>query len=397
MFLLLCSLLCSLFRAALILLVHPVRIDAGGKSRTATVVQHRHGANRFAYKGGKTWLTINVAYLFRLDAWNLKKYRNSTRKTFSEKQTQFFASATSPSTGVSMNRIDDFLHYLKAELGLKELTIVAYGFDMRAFEEAVHKPLESLTREDIRNFLAKELQTAQPRSVARKLSTVRHFYRYLLNEEVIRVNPTQGIPVPKTWQTVPKSISAGEVGKIIEALSIKTPAGLRDRAMLLTCFGAGLRVSEMLSIRLDDLDLRASTVTVRQGKGLKDGIAPLNPVAIAALQSYLEIARPQLHPGESPLVFVSGHGELLTRQYVFLVIREVGERVLGKAISPHWLRHAFATTLIEGGADLRAVQAMMRHSSIDTTQMYLDIDLTALRVTYYNTHPRARRHHARQD
>jgi integrase/recombinase XerD len=299
--------------------------------------------------------------------------------------------------------ISRFIAYLRFERGLSGNTIASYQLDLRRFAASVKVPAREITRRDVRTFLANELQAGRnPRSVARCLSAVRQFFRFLLDEEEITKDPTIALPIPKTWKTVPHSITAEEVQKIADQLDA-SPLGLRDRAMLLTCFGSGLRVSELVSLQLDSLDFEHSALNVRQGKGAKDRIAPLNPVAIQVLKNYIEIGRPALLCGESsPFLFVAsadsanfkGRHRPLTRVLVFLRFRDLAEKALGKKISPHWLRHSFATTLVNGGADIRAVQAMLGHAGIDTTQIYLNIDLRQLRAAYYASHPSARRKHA---
>ncbi len=181
--------------------------------------------------------------------------------------------------------VERFITYLHSERGLADHTVTSYRFDLCSFEKFLDGiPLRTADRGSIRAFLARELSAERnARSVARKLSAVRHFYRFLLDEEVISANPAEHIPVPKTWKTAPKSISAAEVQMMVDDLDSTSAIGLRDRAMLLTCFAAGLRVSELVSLRLDSLDLEHSFLTVRLGKGSKDRIAPLNPVAITAL------------------------------------------------------------------------------------------------------------------
>jgi integrase/recombinase XerD len=306
---------------------------------------------------------------------------------------------------MSQDTIASFLSYLHAERGLAANTTESYTRDIRDFVAALGKPVTEAERSDIRGFLARQLQYGcDPRSVARRLSAVRQLYRFLLNEDAIQTDPTAGMPMPMTWKTVPKSISPKEVQMMVDGLSSTSALGLQNRALVLTCFGAGLRVSELIALKLEDLDLEHSFVTVRQGKGSKDRIAPLNPIAVTALQTWLEIGRPQFDRGNwnlqvspTPFVFLGRLGKLLTRQQVCYLFNDLAERTIGKSISPHWLRHSFATTLIEGGADLRAVQVMLGHASIDTTQIYLDVDISMLRETYYATHPRARRKHADQN
>ncbi len=292
-----------------------------------------------------------------------------------------------------------FISYLRFERGVAENTIEGYGRDLRDFLAGLGKPAEHAERADVRAFLAKQLQAGcDPRSVARRLSSIRQFYRFLVNEDLIESNPTTGILVPKTWKILPKSISAAEVQTMVDILPKGTAAGLRDRAMVLTFFAAGLRVSELVNLQIEDLDLDHACLMVRQGKGSRDRIAPLNPVAAEALRGYLQLGRPQLARHDDSTVFLGRWGgRPLTRQRICYLLNNLAKRAIGKKISPHWLRHSFATTLLQGGADLRAVQAMLGHSSIDTAQIYLDVDIRMLRQAYYATHPRARRRHAGQN
>jgi integrase/recombinase XerD len=286
-----------------------------------------------------------------------------------------------------------FLSYLQFERGLAKSTVSSYKLDVEAYLEFLSpRTIIVVTRDDIRQFMAGQLKAGvDPRSVARHLSAIRHLYKYLLNEEMIVTDPTRGIPLPRTWKDLPKALTSEEIQTMVDAISSVTPQGLRDRAMVLVSFGSGLRVAELVSLKIEDLDLDHSFLTVRQGKGAKDRIAPLNRVVLGALNAYLEIGRPKFRFNSSPYLFVGRKGGSLTRQLVFLQFRDLAERTLGKKISPHWLRHSFGTSLLAGGADLRAVQQLMGHESIDTTQVYLNLDLTTLRKIYYASHPRARR------
>jgi integrase/recombinase XerD len=289
-----------------------------------------------------------------------------------------------------------FLSYLQFERGLAENTVASYALAMQAFVVFLmiaDRTITAVTRDDIRQFMAQELKAgADARTVAHRLSVVRHLFKFLINEEMITTDPTRGIPLPKTWKNLPKSLSAEEIQTMHDSISVNTPLGLRNRAMVLTFFGSGLRVSELVGLKIKDLNLEQSYLTVRLGKGGKDRIAPVNREQAKALVAYLEIGRPKLRGADSSLVFIGGqHDGKLTRQLVWLLFRGLAERTIGKTISPHWLRHSFGTTLVEGGADVRAVQALMGHQDIDTTLVYLHLDLTALRKIYFAAHPRARR------
>lgn len=287
--------------------------------------------------------------------------------------------------------LSSFVAYLEGR-GLGNHTVEAYQRDLRSFLEFVDKPAMEVDRNEIRAFMVHRLQHYDPRSVSRGLSAVRHFYRFLLYEGLAQKDPTHKIPLPKTRKILPKALRPAEIDAMADSLDT-SPLGLRDRAIVLMGFGAGLRVSELISLKLANLNLEGSFLTVRMGKFSKDRIAPLNPRAIGALRIYLEQGRPKLCRGrETPYVFVGRWGTApISRQGVFMSIRDLGKQVLGKAISPHWLRHSFGTALVVGGADLRAVQIMMGHTAIDNTQVYIHVDLTALRDAYSTAHPKAKR------
>jgi integrase/recombinase XerD len=287
--------------------------------------------------------------------------------------------------------IASFVGYLRAERGAGENTVDSYGTDVRKFAEWLGRPLTSVRRTDLQKYLSDSLNAGtNPCSAARRLSCLRHFYRFLVDEDEIQIDPTRNLPAPKRWKKVPKSLSLADLEKMVASLGTSWLA-LRDRAMLLTFFDSGLRVSELADLKMCDLDLEGGAAKVWNGKGGKDGIVPLSPPAIAALRDYLETVRPKLADhGISACVFLTRLGGPLTRQQVYNRVRDVARSALGKLISPHFLRHGFATALVEGGADIRDVQVLMRHSSIDTTAIYVHTDLKYLRRIYYASHPRAR-------
>ena len=231
------------------------------------------------------------------------------------------------------------------------------------------------------------------RSAARKLSTLRAFCRLLLDEERIDINPTNGVPIPKVGKALPHFLELSELEKMVQWTEKQKDAlAVRDKAILLVLFASGLRESELINLKLGDLDLDAGIVKVWNGKGGKDGIAPLSPPAIEALSVYLQVLRPKLDcNGGSPYVFLAGrrHGDQLTRMALFKRIRDIGRNAIGRAASPHQLRHGCATALVKGGADIRDVQAVLRHSDIDTSAIYTHVDITYLRGIYGKSHPRA--------
>ena len=287
--------------------------------------------------------------------------------------------------------IASFVSYLKAERGAGENTTVSYEHAVRKFAEWFEEPLGRAQRSDLRLYLSEALTAGgNGRTAAHHLSCLRNFYHFLIDEGVTRIDPTRNLPVPKSWKTVPKAVSLAEVNKMVASLG-SSWLGIRDRAMLLTFFASGLRESELADLKLQDVDLDAGAAKVWDGKGGKDGIVPLSPPAVAALRDYIENVRPSLaRKSGDPRVFLGRYGKQLTRMAIFYRVRDISEAAIGRRISPHALRHGFATAMIEGGADVRDVQVLMRHASVDTTQIYVHTDLKYLRKVYYDTHPRAR-------
>jgi integrase/recombinase XerD len=269
-------------------------------------------------------------------------------------------------------------------------TLASYESDVRKFAEWLGRPLAEVQRLDIQKYLSDSIAGGMSGpTAARRLATLRQFYRFLIDEEEVTSDPTRNLPAPKQWKTVPKALSQADLDVMVASLG-NSPTAVRDRAMLLTFFASGLRESELAALKLQDIDLEAGIAKVWAGKGNKDGIVPLSPPAIAALREYLESVRPKLAPEGTAVVFLGRRGKSLSRMAIWFRIRNIAQAALGKHVSPHFLRHGFATALVEGGADIRDVQVLMRHSSVDTTAIYIHIDLTYLRRIYYASHPRAR-------
>ena len=305
--------------------------------------------------------------------------------------------------------LSGFLDYLRVERGSAKLTIYAYSRDLAQFVEFLGKRRVSLTsarREEVRDFI-QELFSNQldSRSVGRKLSAIRHLYRYLLLDGKVRKDPTLNIDSPKQWKVLPKSLSREEVESMLTASVPKgagvTAAGrrygtargqglvLRDRAMLELLYAGGLRVSEVTGARLEDLKLELGYVLVR-GKGDKERMVPLGAPAQQALDEYLKNGRPAL-VGErtSPLLFVGTGARRLTRQRVWQLVGKAASAA-GRHSSPHMLRHSCATHMVENGADLRTVQTILGHADISTTQIYTHVALDRLKSVYAKHHPRAK-------
>lgn len=301
-----------------------------------------------------------------------------------------------------------FLDYLRVEKGLARLTIEAYTRDLGQFTEFVAKRKRSLAgakREDVRGFLEHLLAHGiDGRSVARKLSTLRHLYKYLLLDRHIEHDPTLNIDSPKQWKVLPKALARPEIEQLLsvrESVAGAQPSAtgcsareaqaiaLRDHAMLEVLYAGGLRVSEIVGLKIDDLKPELGYAMVR-GKGDKERIVPLGRSALEALTSYLERGRVVLCGGKSsPLVFLGRRGTRLSRQRVWQIVSR--SSAAGAHASPHMLRHSAATHMVENGADLRTVQTILGHADISTTQVYTHLALDRLKAVYKNHHPRATR------
>ncbi len=294
--------------------------------------------------------------------------------------------------------IAGFLSYLQVERGAKENTLANYKHDVTHFSGWLGKPLTLALRPDLQRYISNSLESGlSGRTVARRLSCLRHFFRFLIDEEEIKRNPTRNLPVPKCWKRFRDRSPRGIWTKMVAhpgtsggwSLAARTWIDVRDKAMLLTFFASGLRESELAALRLEDIDLDAGAAKVWDGKGGKDGLVLLSPPAIAALKKYFETT-PPFAVRRTSHVFLNRQGcGPLTRQAIWNRVSAIAEAALGRRVSPHVLRHSFATALIEGGADIRDVQVLMRHSSVDTTAIYIHTDLSQLRKTYA-VHPRAR-------
>jgi len=299
--------------------------------------------------------------------------------------------------------VSSFLDYLRIEKGLAPLSIAAYTTDIGQFAEFLDKRKRSLLnarRTDVREFL-QQLFSCQVdgRSVGRKLSALRHLYRYLLLDKKLEHDPTLNIESPRQWKVLPKSLARDEIDSTLAAPTkspkqnptrLEAALALRDRAMLEVFYAGALRVSEMIHAKLEDLKLEAGYMLVR-GKGDKERVVPLGRSAQDALRQYLEQGRAVLRGSSAagPLVFLARSGCRLTRQRVWQLVR-AASAASGRKASPHMLRHSCATHMVENGADLRTVQTILGHADISTTQVYTHVALDRLRTVYQKHHPRAK-------
>lgn len=291
--------------------------------------------------------------------------------------------------------ITSFLAHARVEKGLSSNTIEAYKRDLMKFDGFVKKrkvQLEQVGRDELVDFLASLYrQKLESKSVARHLVTLRNFFRWALIQELVKSDPAASLESPKVRRSLPGYLKLEEVEKLLAQADPKTPLGLRDRAMLEVLYSTGLRVSELVGLKVADLDARVGCVRCI-GKGDKERIVPVGKKALAIVERYLRESRPQLasKPASSPMLFVNRNGGRITRVGVWKILSERGKRAgLRVGLTPHMLRHSFATHLLERGADLRSVQLMLGHSDISTTQIYTHVVEDRLKQIYRAHHPRA--------
>ncbi len=291
--------------------------------------------------------------------------------------------------------VEPFLDHLRFERGLSEKTVEAYAHDvsrMAAFAAAAGRrgPGE-VTTADLRRLLLslKDVGLA-PASLGRNLSALRTYFRFLLGENLVVADPTERIDAPKGWKRLPEVLSVDEIARLLEAPDLAHPQAWRDRAMLEFAYASGVRVSELTGLRLRGLHLDEEFASV-VGKGSRERLVPIGRRAIGALSIYLRETRPRLDRGRSDgRVFLNARGGPLTRMGVWKILRQHVESAgIEKRVTPHTLRHSFATHLLEGGADLVAVQEMLGHADISTTQIYTHVDRSFLQQTHRSFHPRA--------
>lgn len=289
--------------------------------------------------------------------------------------------------------IERFLDMAFAELGLAKNTLLAYRNDLHqcsAFLLQQKLGLLTASRADLLGFLAKRQQDgAHARSNARCLSALRHAYRFFLRERLRDDDPSALVRSPKLPKGLPKALSESEVEALLKAPDVTNPKGLRDRAMLELMYAAGLRVSELCALTINEINLRQGALRVR-GKGSKERLLPIGEWAIDWLQRYLGDARPVLLRGKpSELVFVSNRGGPVLRQRFWLMIKGYAAQIgVVRPVTPHGLRHSFATHLLNHGADLRALQMLLGHSSLSTTQIYTLVAKEGLKRLHEQHHPR---------
>jgi len=289
--------------------------------------------------------------------------------------------------------LDQFYQHLGVERGLAPLTVAAYARDLRDFWEYLDSRDRSdwgaVDLADLRDyFAALEARGLSARSRARQLSALRQFFRFLQREEQITANPAELLDSPRLPRRLPQVMGEEEVAALLNAPDPGTLTGLRDQALLEVLYATGLRVSELVGLTLKQLDLRRGVVRPL-GKGSKERVVPMVAAAVDKLQLYLDQARPRLLQGrESPYVFINRRGGKLSRQGFWKLLKQYALKAGVKPLSPHTLRHSFATHLLTRGANLRVLQLLLGHADLATTQIYTHLDAARLRQVHKKAHPR---------
>jgi integrase/recombinase XerD len=286
--------------------------------------------------------------------------------------------------------VQEFMHFCALEKGLAQNTLEAYRADLERFAkflETASMPLREALLVYLNSLYRSGLGS---RSIARHLTTIRTFYKFQLSERKIESDPTEHIKSPKQWQTIPHYLNGEQIERLLNAPDPSKPTGVRDRAMIELLYATGLRVSELCHLRLGDIERRLGFVRAT-GKGNKQRLIPAGRPALDLVERYIETARPLiLKQKTSPWLFVTARGGCLTRQAFWHALGQHGKKAgIFHDLSPHVLRHSFATHLLEGGADLRSVQTMLGHADISTTQIYTHVMRSRLRNTVDEHHPRA--------
>ncbi|HVT03520.1 MAG TPA: site-specific tyrosine recombinase XerD [Thermoanaerobaculia bacterium] len=286
-----------------------------------------------------------------------------------------------------------FIDYLTVEKGLAGNSIKAYRTDLAHFGRFLKSqdvPLDKVERAHlVRYFQALRNAGISSRSVARALAAIRGMFRFLVTEKHLKTDPTENVENPKLWTTLPKSMPGLDIEALLNAPDCSTSLGLRDKAMIELLYATGLRVSELIRVKIEDLVLDAGFLRTI-GKGSKERIVPFGDSSKTAILRYMELARPALVKHFDSTLFLTNRGRGMTRQMMWMnIVRYARAAGIHGAISPHTLRHSFATHLLENGADLRSVQMMLGHSDISTTQIYTHVSRARLQKIYETYHPRA--------
>ena len=291
--------------------------------------------------------------------------------------------------------IDIFLNYLSVERGLRQNTIISYRRDLKAFLDYLNdqqqvNSLDKTNKNQITSFMLRlKEQGLNTNSIARKLAAIKTFYRFLVREKILKLDPTSLLESPKLWRKIPSVLSIADVEALIAQTDLRKKGGIRDRAILEVLYATGMRVSELTQLNLRDINLDVGFVRCL-GKGNKERIIPLGRKAIICLKRYIERERPYfLKKASTNVLFLTRLNKRISRQSIWKIMKKYARQArIKKEIRPHILRHSFATHLIERGADLRSVQEMLGHSDISTTQIYTHINKDRLKMIHRRFHPR---------
>lgn len=295
---------------------------------------------------------------------------------------------------ILMSYIELFLDYLIINKELAANTLESYKRDIRQFEDYLREhalSLEKVTKTIIITYLITLQKTGKATStISRNLASIRSFYQFMLNERYIDTDPSANLESPRVEKKLPSVLTKKEVELLLEQPASVDAKGARDKAMLELLYATGIRVSELISLNLDDVDLNTGLITCRNG-GIKSRTIPLGNIAVKYIKIYLNDYRRKLCSNENnQLLFVNFHGQKMTRQGFWKIIKYYTAKAnINKSITPHTLRHSFAAHLVENGADLQAIQEMLGHSDISTTQVYSKLNKNKIREVYSKTHPRA--------
>jgi len=291
--------------------------------------------------------------------------------------------------------IHEFINYLSVERGLAMNTLESYGRDLRQYSQFLEQDdesdLDQVSRTNIVEYLLfLQTQGKATATIARRLAALKAFYQFLVREKRIKADPTANLESPKLEKRLPKVLTVHEVERLLAQPDHSQPAGQRDRAMLELLYATGIRVSELVALGIGDVSLEMGYIKCA-GKGSKERIVPLGTLAIQSCREYLTLARNRLVKDRDELaLFVNHHGHRLTRQGFWKIVKKYADDAkIEKEITPHTLRHSFATHLLENGADLRSVQEMLGHADISTTQIYTQVTKGRLKEVYARAHPRA--------
>jgi len=290
--------------------------------------------------------------------------------------------------------IESFLNYLSVERGLSQNTLLSYREDLDAYADFLKSRsivgLSRTSRNDITDFMLHEKDRGlSVNSVARHLAAIRMFYRFLVRERILKVDPSSLIDSPKLWKKIPETLSVNEIEALLTQPDLRDKQGIRDRAILEILYATGMRVSESVNLKFDNVNLEVGFLRCI-GKGNKERLIPLGKKAIIAIKRYIDEVRPKfLKNNQSDALFLSRFGKKISRQSFWKIIKKYAKGArIKKPIRPHILRHSFATHLLERGADLRSVQEMLGHSNISTTQIYTHINKDRLKTIHRMFHPR---------